>query len=218
VVALSGIGVAAAASGNIVWLGDMSYWNQGFTIYGFQSYEDAFANWSTGQNSIFTTQLTPQQGAQVTGLPSAWLAISGNMPGGVQLFMIVYYCNDVFLELSADGQQASVGNWQVSWPTITPNPGTITLGPGQDVWNQGLTYAIFPSCEDALENWNTQTNATASGQLGSGGGTASSLPSGWLVLYGQCQGVVQPYIVTQYFNDITVLLAPDWAQALFFVG
>lgn len=196
--------------GNIILQGDPSVWNE-VQFYLFDNYADALANWSTGENSVGVAQLIGQ-GAQCTGLPSAWLAGSG-IGSEPQFFMIIYFCNDIVLQFVADGNQAGAVVQGSSLPPNEGGGGSITWQ-GSPAWNEGVTYYVFSSLEDALKNWTTGENSIASGQLPAGGGTDTGVPSGWLAVSGDNQGTVQPYVILQYFDDVSLVLCPYNAQAV----
>ncbi len=211
----SGTGVApqpAVNPGTIILQGDPSVWNQ-VQFYIFDSFTDALANWNTGSNSLGLAQLD-QQGAQCTGLPSGWLAGSGT-GSEPPFFMIVYFCNDIVLQFGADGAQAGATVQGASLPPIAGEAGSLTWT-GSPAWADGVTYYIFQTCAEALQNWNTGTNAVASGQLPASGGTVTGLPSGWLAVSGNNQGTIQPYLIVQYYNDLAAMLSPYNAQAVIY--
>ena len=210
----SGTGVApqpAIQPGTIFLQGDPSVWNQ-VQFYIFDDYSDALANWNTGTNSVGLAELD-QQGSRCSGLPSAWLAGSG-MGSESTFFMIVYFCNDIVLQFGADGAQAGVTVQGYDPPPATGDAGSLTWN-GSPAWAEGITYYLFATCAEALQNWNTGTNALTGGTL-TDGQTATGLPSGWLAVAGNNQGTIQPYLIVQYYNDLAAMLSPYNAQAVIY--
>jgi hypothetical protein len=95
------------------------------------------------------------------------------------------------------------------------------MATGLSVWTNGLQYAIFSSSDDALQNWNNPgTVALTSGQLNADcTPVTTDLQQGWLVLYGTntlSPNSAIPYMITQFYTDMTVVLQPYCAQALLF--
>lgn len=237
VVNLSAIGVLPPPStANIIFLGDPSWWSQGVTISVFPTYQEAIANWSLPPENIVTTQL-PQQGSQLCGLPYGWLAVSGNTGNGIELFMIVYFCEGVFLQLGADGAQPAAVPYGAAPPAVTMAAASIALtNVSQTVWSSGLSYAIFDfdnldgvtTLVEALPaSGNPPVGARASGVLSATASPptdplcppATGLPEGWLVLYGTQSDETVPtlYMVTQYYNTLALAIQPYYSQALVYV-
>ena len=111
-------------SGSIVWQGDTSYWNQGLTVYVFDNYQDAANNWGTGDNAMFYGELSTQNGAELTGIPAGWLAVSGlnSQSTDAVLFMIMYFSAGEPLQFGADGPQAAVVVPNASLPPNSCQP------------------------------------------------------------------------------------------------
>jgi Abnormal spindle-like microcephaly-assoc'd, ASPM-SPD-2-Hydin len=228
IVNLSGVGVPPPPRGtsNVIYSGDPSVWGQGLTVYlfdGYDNYQLALDNWSTGNNSSVTTML-PQQMSQLSGMPAGWLAVSGNTANGTELFMIVALYPEFFLQFGADGAQPAAVPYGAPAPSASLAAGSIAMVPTaspQTVWNNGLNYAIFEfdNLAGALQNWNTADGATASGYLNGDGTPAKGLPQGWLVLYGTPAGSTEPipYMITQYYNELALAIQPYYDQALLYV-
>ena len=222
-------------SGSIVWQGDTSYWNQGLTVYVFDNYQDAANNWGTGDNAMFYGELSTQNGAELTGIPAGWLAVSGlnSQSTDAVLFMIMYFSAGEPLQFGADGPQAAVVVPNASLPPqfLPTAPASVQVHVRGDMPWVGMQYAIFSSCDEATafvagqqpgSIWTAPSNPLASGS-GSYFPKGSGTVGGWVVLYGDYEGSGEvsdiPFVITFWSWNANLCASPcitDYSQPMLF--